>query len=105
MSEATVELTQEQQIMVRAIVTAVREELKHDCFFDQDSRKILHDAVDAAKDEAANRETFIIVYRIGNGVRSAMKRTAQAFVWFLIMVAAIGVAAIFGRSFGWGFIK
>lgn len=82
------ELPDEQRKLARAIVAGVRERLKHDCAFDSEERKILHEYIDSAKKENADSETLVIVFRIGNNIRDGAKNFMKWFVWVFMFIAA-----------------
>lgn len=92
-----IKLTSEQQILVDAIASRMQEQMTHSCAFAESERKSLHEFIDASGDEGANRETYIIVLRLGNGLRDAMKRIVQWVVWVIIITLAGVLFALVGR--------
>lgn len=91
--------------LIRATAVAVVEDyssriVPHECAFDKDDRRHLHELADAIKDEGANRETHIIIFRIGNGVRNVTRKIAQALVWAVIVGAGAILLFAIGRGAG-----
>lgn len=88
------QLSPAQQKLVDAILTGVDvridkkfKECSSACSFSPDERKHLHEFLDAIQDEGANRETHIIVLRIGMGVQNAVKRAATTLTWSILGLA------------------
>lgn len=99
-----IKLTQEQQVMVSAVVSAIKEELQHECFFDVKQRKHLHELVDAIEDEGATRSTHIIILRAGKAWEDVTKRLSRVVMWFIIVLVAVVLGIFFGKP-AWGWIN
>ena len=85
------------------LMTAMSENLNQHCAFDQEARKRLHDFSDAIGDEGANRETHVIILRIGKSVQTFTQRIAQGMVWGLVILGFAVLVIIFGRNIGFKF--
>jgi hypothetical protein len=96
-NETVVPLTQEQQIMVNAVVFAIKEELKHECFFSSKERKRVHDFVDAVGDVDASRSTHIIILRAGKAMEDVTKKLSTAILWVVIIAFAGLLTLFFGK--------
>jgi hypothetical protein len=82
------------------VADKVAEKQKHSCFFREEERKAMHEFASAISDEGANRETHIIVLRIGKNVQVMTQRMAQWMVGFLLLAVVVGIAVIFARNLG-----
>lgn len=82
------QLSPDQKKLVDAVLKGVAKQITHKCAFDERDRKILHDICDAADDEGANHETHIIIFRIGNNVRSFAKRAVGFGVYIILALIA-----------------
>ena len=83
--------------IIKAVETGVANAMKeHPCYFSSEQRKDLHEFADAIQDEGANRETHIIVLRIGINVQRFVKRAAVGIVWGLIIVGIIAFLILIG---------
>lgn len=71
----------------------------HPCFFNEGQRRDLHELADAIKDEGANRETHIIILRIGVNVQRFVKRAAQSLIWGLIALGVVAAYIVFVKPF------
>ena len=92
------ELTREE--LIDAINTGVQKAVeKRFCYFSVTERHNLHEFADAIKDEGANRETHIIVLRIGINVQRFVKRAAQSLIWGLIILGAVAAYIVFVKPF------
>lgn len=99
----TEDLTPAQTKLVNAILEGVEkrvdsklEEHLTSCSFSSTERKNLHEFLDAIQDEGANRETHIIVLRIGVGVQNAVKRLSTVVAWVLVLVVCWIVVMLVG---------
>lgn len=95
--DATVELSSEQQLMVKAMVLAIKDELKHECFFNPKERKPLHDFVDAIEETKATRGTHILILSAGMAWRDVTKKLTSFVMWSIIIAAAVLVSVFAGK--------
>jgi len=92
-----VELTQEQKIIVAAVVKGVQESLKHECFFSSDSRKLIHDFVDAVGETEATRGTHILILSAGKAWQDVTKKLTRFVMWSVIVAIAVLVSLFAGK--------
>jgi hypothetical protein len=85
------------------VADKVAEKQKHSCFFREEERKAMHEFASAISDEGANRETHIIVLRIGKNVQIMTQRMAQWIICVLLVAIIAAIGLIFARNLG--FIK
>jgi hypothetical protein len=82
------ELSPENKKLALAIVSAIKNELNHDCAFTSPERKVLHEYIDSANKEQADGETLVIIFRIGNNIRDGAKTFMKFVIWIFLGVCA-----------------
>lgn len=106
----TIDLTAEQLKIAQVTARMVMESMAsgappcageiENCHFPKDQRSRLHDFADAIDDEDADRETHIIILRFGKAMQTALRRTANAVMWSVIIGIALLLTATVGKIFG-----
>lgn len=86
-------LTEREQLLVDTVIQGVSEQVAHSCHFNEFQRHALYEFIEAVEKEGADGETHIIVFRIGNNVRDAVKKIGQWAIW--IVLGALAVALYF----------
>ena len=91
-------LTPEQKFLVDTVRGAIREELRHECFFSPQTRQTLHDFADAVEEVDASRGTHIIILKAGRAWEDVTERLARFFFWGVFVFVAVVLSVFSGRA-------
>jgi len=103
-NETVVELTQEQQVIVNAVIAGVKKEMTHRCVFSESTQVSLDHLADAIEETKATRGTHILILSTAKAWEDVKEKMARAAMWGIIVLVA-GVLALFAGKPVWAWIK